>query len=147
MTIEKALITPAQADATLASESDWKDLATPEKTNHIAFASTYVQLNWYCTGIDWSDETTIPDEVKEAVAYYALANSRGTLFEDTNPQTERSGDVQEKTSQLGGLKSTVKYFESSESEEGYPLQYPDALMDFYCNKVSGGAGSVKAVRF
>lgn len=144
MTINKAIITPAESDVILANEADWKDLADGEKTRHIGFASTYVQLSWACSLIDWADDTTIPEVVDEAVAYFALASSRGTLYQSTEEPAATS-KVQEKTSQLGGLKSTVKY-STDDSSGAYPLQYPDALMDSVCTR-SVGAGSVKAVRF
>lgn len=145
MTINKALITIAEADTTLALDQAWLDLDDDVKTQNIGLASTYVQLSWSCTGIDWDDTDNLPDEIKEATAYYAQISSQGMLYQDS-ASGPSEGMLIEETNKLGSLESTKKW--SQDKVDGVdfdPTQYPDALMGYYCTGVSGG-GSVKAVR-
>lgn len=145
MSLNKVIITPTEADVTLALESDWLLLTDPVKTDHIAKASVYVQTNWSCSEITWSDATTIGADIKEAVAYYALADFRGNLYPESSDLDDTQGFLTEETKVMGPMKKTLKYDTSKGTDEIYHLQYPDALMAPYCNRISG-AGSVKAVR-
>ena len=127
MSLNKAIITPAEADAILTQEAAWLALTDTVKEYHIAFASVYMQLNWLCTDVDWDDDTTITAEQEEACAYYALASSNGNLYSDTKQSSVAHGLLQEETKKLGSLVKTVKYHAGSDVTVD-PLQYPNMLM-------------------
>lgn len=136
------IITIEEADTYLALEADWLELDDPAKTNNISRASVYVQTKWVCNDIDYDDEDTIPEVVKEACAWYALANSRNLLYPDMQPSDRDGGFLTEKTIGAGALKKTIKF-----SEDGNPAQvlsYPDDLMGTVCSVASSG-GAVMAV--
>ena len=147
MTLETAVITATESQTILAAEADWLLLTDAVQEQHIAFGSVYAQTNWTCltsTGseIDWTDA---PDDIKTAVAYYSLANYRGTLFPDTNVQADASGGtITEITKKLGTMQKTVKYQPGARAEN--PLAFPDTLMGTVCSLAGGGGGSRKAVR-
>lgn len=146
MALNKALITPEEADVFLAMYPDWIALDTPAKTDHIAKASVYLQTHWLCEDVDWSDESTLDEDVKESCAYYALADSVGTLYTSPDSTEETMGLVSEQTSKLGSLQTTVKYCCNNRGEKIYPLGYADALMGTQCEKLDTGAGSRKTIR-
>ena len=144
MALVKDIITAAEADAILTNETDWLAQTDAEKERHIGYASTYMQQKWVCVDIDWSDDTTISDDMKEACAYYALASFNDTLYPSTEASADTQGVVVEQTDKVGSLQSTTKW-DAGGGQTTYPLQYPNALMCFECEKASG-AGSVKLTR-
>lgn len=148
MALEKAVITAAESQTILALESDWIALDDSVQEIHIGYGSVYAQTGWSCidstTGLemDWTDA---PDDVKEAVAYFALANFRGVLYPNVNTQaalTEQN--IIEVTKKLGTMQKTVKYSPPG-ADYPDPLSYPRILMDSLCTKATG-TGSRKAVR-
>jgi|LGVE01.1.fsa_nt_gb hypothetical protein len=146
MALNKAIITVVEADTTLALEAAWLLLTDTVKESHIAKASVYIQTVWECTDIDWSDDSTIPEEVKEACAYFALADSNGNLYADPKDEVTGKGLISEETDKVGSLASTVKYCCDKGVVDNYDLlQYPNALMGVWCN-ASSGTGSVKLQR-
>ena len=146
MALNKAIITVAEADLTLALEADWLALADSIKEAHISKASVYIQTVWTCSEVDWSDDTTITDEVKEACAYYALVDSNGNLYADPTDEVTGKGLILEETDKVGSLASTVKYCcENGVVDKHDLLQYPNALMRVGCS-ASSGAGSRKLIR-
>ena len=148
MALEKAVITAAESQVTLAAEADWMALDEALQATHIGYGSIYVQTKWTCIDedtcleIDWTDA---PDDIKEAVAYFALANLRLVLYPAVNTQTAVSEkNITEITKKLGTMQKTIKY---DAPGVDYPngLMYPETLMDSLCSK-SGVGGAVKAVR-
>lgn len=144
MALNKAVITPAEADVILAQETSWLAEADAVKEHHIGLASVHMQGRWKCLDIDWADDSTISSDIKEACAYFALASYNGNLYQSTASTEDISGVVIEQTDQLGSLKSTTKWAEKG-SKDVNPLQYPNALMGFECSPKSG-LGSVKLTR-
>jgi len=145
MSLNKAIITPAEADAILVTETDWLALTDPVKEGHIAKASVYMQTRFTCSEIDWSDDTTFTDEIKEACAYFALADSNGNLYTDPTDTPSGKGNIIEESDKVGSLASTVKYSDQGAHTSYDLLQYPNALMGVDCTS-SSGAGSKKAIR-
>jgi len=146
MSLNKAIITPAEADVILATETDWLALTDPVKEAHIAKASVYMQTRFTCSEIDWSDDTTFTTEIQEACAYFALASSNGNLYPDPKATPDEKGNVIEETDKVGSLQSTVKYSETMNVTTSYDLlNYPNSLMGVDCFASSGG-GSKKAIR-
>ncbi len=148
MALEKAVITALESQTILAAEADWLLLADAVQLVHIGYGSVYAQTGWTCvdadTGlaINWTDA---PVDVKEAVAYFALANYRGNLYPTVNTQTTiTEKNVIEVTKKLDGLQKTIKY---SSPGVDYPdaLLYPRTLMATVCYS-SAGSGSVKLIR-
>jgi len=145
MTINKAIISPAEADVILVLNADWIALDEAYKTAHIAKASTYIQTKWNCTDIDWEDSETFPDEVKEACAYFALADMNGNLYYDlTASDLTGKGNIIEETDKVASLQSTIKYSDKGVISQSALLQYPNALMNSVCTR--RGVGSVKLTR-
>lgn len=150
MALEKAVITAVESQTILAAEADWLLLTDAVQDIHIGYGSVYAQIGWTCvdedTGlvIDWADA---PTDVKEAVAYFALANFRGQLYPSVNTQTAISEDnIVEITKKLGSMQKTIKY---ASPGAGYPdpLDYPQDLMSTVCSRSSRATGgSVKLVR-
>jgi hypothetical protein len=131
------LITIAEADATLSQRPDWLALTDEEKSEHIARASVYVQTSWRCEDIEWTD---LPQDIKDAVAWYAYADTQDALYADSEAQVKKQKD------ELGSLKSDTEWYQrtmiSSSSEH---LKFPDAIMSAYCfSNVIGGVDLVRA---
>lgn len=144
MSLNKEVITPAEADSYLSDKDDWLDLVDSVKENRIARASVYLQTNWTCENIDWSDSSTIPEIVKESCAYYAYADFRGNLFSELSSDGTPLGRITELTKDLDGLLTTTKYSDKTGSVSPNPLSYPDALMGTECKEVF--SGSVELIR-
>lgn len=135
--MEYALITPAEADATLDQHDDWLALTDSAKEAHIAKASVYVQTQWVCTDVDWTG--TIPDIIKTAVAFYALSDMGGNLYGDPSETIEYHGSLKSKSEKLGPLEEEVSYFRGGgqhPSGVGRSNGYPDALMASLCTASS-----------
>lgn len=146
MTINKAIITSAEADAILDMETDWLVLTDEVKEYNIALASVYMQLNWTCATVDWSDDETFTAEIKEACAYYSLASANGNLYPDAKSASVALGLLKEETSKLGTLVDTIKYYDGKSTVVD-PLTYPNALMSYPCEYSGGGyAGSRQLTR-
>lgn len=142
MSLNRAVITPAESQVILSAEADWMALTDDEQEQHISIGSVYIQTKWTCLEVDWDDDTTISDEIKEACAYYSLADLRGTLYE-SSVSDDSTGKIVEESKAVGSLKSTTKWADNNTTK--HYTQYPDGLMSIECTKV-GGSGSVVAVR-
>lgn len=145
MTLVKDIITPTEADATLALEAAWLLLTDQVKEDHIAKASVYMQTVWTCEDVDYTDDTTFTDDFKEACAYYSLADSNGNLYDSPADTLSGLGDIIETSDKVGSLSTTVKYDDNGQATKADLLSYPNALMGAECVSVSG-SGSKKAVR-
>ncbi len=142
MALNRAIITPAESQVILAAESDWIALTDSVQEQHIEKGSVYVQTQWTCVDVDWDDDTTISQEIKDAVAYYSLADFRGTLYDSTAPSETDLGKISEESSAVGSLKKTIKYC-CDEAPSTNPLQYPDSLMRIECTSYT--SASLKTV--
>lgn len=150
MALEKAVITPVESQTILSSEADWLALDDTVQEIHIGYGSVYAQIGWTCvdpdTGlaIDWTDA---PVDIKEAVAWFSLANFKGQLYPAVDTQTALSDkNIVEITKKLDGLQKTIKYSNPG-ADYPDPLGYPKVLMATLCKKSSAfGAGSRKLVR-
>jgi hypothetical protein len=145
MSLNKAVITPAESDVFLAHKADWLILDDTVKLIHLARSSVYLQTNWTCAEIDWDDELTISDVVKESCAYYAYADFVGNLFSSLSADGTAIGRLTQKTENLGDLESTYKYSDTSSSTSSDPLDYPDTLMATECTSVSSGSQTLTRV--
>lgn len=147
--MRKDIITPAEADVFLAAYADWLAL-TPDsvKEAHIAKASVYVQTSWTCVDIDWSDDLTIPEDVKEAVAYYAYADMHSVLYGDVTTSRD-VGDLQMKSVRAGDVTVAKAYFKGigsvSKMGTNSPLGYPNSLMGTYCTANCASASALTRV--
>lgn len=145
-----AIITPSEADTFLAQYSIWDDLPTLDKTFYIYRASVYVQTHWVCVDeVVWetSDDETIniPDEIKEAVAYFAYADSQSNLFGDVTTEDEKRGTLKALELEASDLRKRVEYYSGSSYPGAlFALGYPSSLMSVYCKK--GGVNSTELVR-
>lgn len=137
-----AIISIAEADAYLSAYTLWTALTDPEKTHHLTQACVYVQTQWVCEDVVYEDDpdttevevVSIPDEVKEAVAYYAYANSQGTLYGDPAVLDVKRGNLRSERKTLDKMTKEVSYFRGGSL---YPfgttsaLGYPDSLMSVH----------------
>jgi len=124
------LITKTESNTYLTEFFGWSSLPDATKDLHIKKASLFVQTNWICSEVDWSDSTTIPDDVKEATAYYAYASYSSNLFGSVT--SEDGGTIKKKSNKVGSLADSVEYRGSSPGGAKNSTGYPDSLM-----KVSG----------
>lgn len=132
MSLNKVVITPAESDVFLADKTDWLALDDSVKESHIAKSSVYLQTEWTCENIDWSDDLTIPEIVKESCAYYAYADFVGNLFADLTADGTPIGRLTQQTENVGSLETTYKYSDKTSSTAPDPLSYPDTLMATEC---------------
>lgn len=136
--MNKTVITPAEADVLLAQFADWVALSDALKLSHIAKASIYAQTQWTCVDVDWTDSDLVPDDIKEAVAYYAAADMHGNLFGDISSLDSDKGKIKKERSKVGSMEEEFEY---SGSVPLYAtrrsLGYPDVLMESLCTKKSG----------
>lgn len=136
--MNRAVITPAEADVILAQFADWIALSNSVKTGHISKASVYAQTQWTCVDVDWTDSLLIPADIKEAVAYYAIADMHANLFGDVSAADTDRGKITKERSKVGSLEEEFEY---SGSVPLYAtrrsLGYPDVLMGTLCTKISG----------
>ena len=130
------LITIAESDTYNALSADWIALTDPVKTAHIFNASVYMQGQWTCAGVDWSDATTLDDDIKRACAYYADADRIGVL-NTAVADVDKKGRVIEETGKLGTMLKTVKWAESGAAATGNPLESINAIMSLYCTARAG----------
>lgn len=136
--MNKAVITPTEADVFLAQFSDWLALTNSQKLVHLAKASVYVQTQWTCVDVDWTDSLLIPADIKEATAYYAIADMGGNLFGDPSSTTMDRGKIKRERSKVGSLEEEFEYSGSTPSiSTKRLLGYPDVLMETLCTKKSG----------
>ena len=143
--MNKAVITPDEADIFLAGYDTWLALAAEVKRRHIARASVYAQTQWTCTSVVWvddpdtaEDEIDIPAVVKEAVAFYAYADSQNNLFGNVVTADEPRGNLRSLKSSIGDLSDEVTYFKggvTTPSGTMKSLGYPDSLMESLCTRV------------
>jgi len=147
MALNKAVITPAEADVFLALYPLWLALTDPVKEGHIAKASVHMQTKWSCLGVGWDvDPLVLSDDLAEACAYYSLASFKGNLYPDPGVTSSGVGLVVEESDAIGTLKTSKKYSDTKSVQTASAmLIYPDALMATACTRLSGG-GSVKAIR-
>ena len=124
------LITIAESDIYNALSPDWLVLTDPVKDAHIYNASVYMQQKWTCADVDWSDPTTLDDDLKRACAYYADADRIGVLSSPV-AVTAKTGNVTEETRQLGSMLKTTKWADSG-TTSGNPLESIDNIMSLYC---------------
>lgn len=142
MSINRAIITAAESQVILSNEAEWLALTDTVQEYHISRASVYIQTRWTCDEIDYDDDTTITDEVKEACAYYALADLNGTLL-DSSVSDDTVGKVIEESKKVGSLTKTIKWADNNEQK--HYLSYPDMLMEIGCSSANSGC-CVAAVR-
>jgi len=135
MALNKVIVTPAEADVYLANKADWIELSDSVKSVYIARASVYIQTSWTCEDVDWSDNTTISDIIKESCSYYAYADFKGNLFPDLDIDSTPLGRVTQHTQKLEGLEETYKYSDTTGSITSNPLSYPDTLINTECSRV------------
>ena len=139
------IITALESDVFLALYSTWLDLSDAVKDAHIYNASLYIQTQYDCLkvdgeDIDWTDTSTIPDEIKNACALYAMADFAENLFGDV-----ATADTRKTTSELvkaGAVTVEEEFASSGTNESGLSSSFvkPDLLMSFYCTKSSGSIG-------
>lgn len=150
------VITTGESDTFLAQYVDWLVLTAPDKAAHIAKASVYAQTQWTCVDdVVWEDDpdtvdveiVDIPDEIKEAVAYYAYADYHGNLYGDPSSTEEKHGGLRSNMEKVGDLATEVQYFQGgTQTETGNRsvTGYANALMGVYCELC--GLGSTSLVR-
>ena len=138
-----AVITVAESNTTLAQFSNWLVLPDSSKTFHITRASVYAQTYYTCTDIVWEDDpdtvevevVDIPNEVKEAVAYFAYADFNGNLYGDPATANEYKGKLRSKKEQLGDMLEETSWYRggvSTPNGVAKSLGYPHTLMSLYC---------------
>jgi hypothetical protein len=136
--MNRAVITPAEADVILAQFADWIALSDALKLSHITKASVYAQTQRTCVDVDWTDSLLVPADIKEAVAYYAAADMHGNLFGDVSTLDSDKGKIKKERSKVGSLEEEFEY---SGSVPLYStrrsLGYPDVLIETLCTKKSG----------
>ena len=145
-----AVINVSESNTTLAQFSDWLALPDSSKKFHITRASVYAQTYYSCTDIVWEDDpdtveveaVNIPDEVKEAVAYFAYADFKGNLYGDPATADEYYGKLRSKKEQLGDLLEETSWYRggaTSPNGVAKSLGYPHTLMSIYCTLASSTA--------
>ena len=140
------IITPLEADAFLAAYADWLALTDAVKESHIYNSSLYIQTQYDCLSVngvvvDWTDTATVPEEVKNACALYALADSVGNLFGDVG-----TADTRKTTREMvkaGSVTVDEEFSLNGTTQSGVAASFakPDMLMSIYCAKSSGSIGS------
>lgn len=144
------VITVAEADVFLGQQAAWLGLDNAAKKAFIARGCVYAQTQWTCVDeVVWEGaEMDIPDELKEAVAYYAYADSGGNLYGDPASPEARHGGLRSVSSKLGELADETQYFQGG-AQTGVgnmsATGYADALMKVYC-ELAATSGSVPLVR-
>lgn len=134
------LITPAESTLLLSVYADWADLTDDEKKLYIKHSSYYVQSTWNCVDIDWYDDSTIPEEVKEAIAYYAYADFKGKLFGLVTTEKDTEGKIKSIFEKVGEIAEKTEYYSTLKSKGTLaPFGYPDMIMSAYCYRVTGGS--------
>ena len=128
-----SIITSAEADVFLALSPDWMALPSGDKDLKILNASLYIHSKWSCTGIDWSDLTTIDEDIKRACAYYAEADRVGVLF-DAIVKEDKHGKKTMYKQKLEGMEEVTQWSMFGQIVNGYPLQMMDSLMTLHCKK-------------
>jgi len=135
--MNKAIITPTEADVILVQFADWIALSNALKTSHIAKASVYVQTQWTCVDVDWAISADIADDIKEAVAYYAMADMANTLFGDVTSADDR-GKIKRERSKVGSLEEEFEYSGATPTySTRRSFGYPDVLMESLCTRKLG----------
>jgi hypothetical protein len=134
------IITIAESNQFLALHEDWLDLSDEEKTFHISRACSYVQVKWVCANVNWSDSLTVPSNVKMAIAHYAYADFKGSLYGEPGSD-EVSGRIKSYSNRVG-LLSDSKVYSGSMPGNLKSLGYPDLLMSASC--VSASTGMVRS---
>ncbi len=139
------IITIAEADAFLAAYPDWLTLTDDQKTAHIYNGSLYIQTTWTCVdvdgdAIDWTDTANIPEEIKNACALYAYADSLGNLYGSV-----ATADTRKTTKEMvkaGSVTIDEEFAAGGSSAVGVKGSFglPDTLMGLYC-KGSGTCGA------
>jgi len=125
-----AIITPTEADTTLAIYSNWVSLENDTKLAYIRKASVYIQTKWTCAEVDY--EGTIPDEIKEACAYYAYANFSNNLFNDVNAKDVAKGTLKSERKVADVVEKEQSWYPGTANSKPSPLSYPNTLMAIHC---------------
>lgn len=122
-----SIVSILEADSFLVSKSDWAELSDSVKSENIKKAEVYILTNWESDSVDFSDEETINDGVKEACSLYAYASLHGNLFGDESSSFSRS--VKREVRKTGPIYKEFEYFSGRDNggSMGY-LSYPDSLM-------------------
>lgn len=141
-------ITVEESNTYLSMYTTWLNLNEQAKKAFIARGSVYAQTQWTCVDdVVWEGTPAIPDEIKEAVAYYAYADYNGKLYGDPANPEERRGGLRATVAKVGDLMDEVQYFQGG-SQTGVgnmsSTGYADSLMRVHCEKSS--AGSISLVR-
>lgn len=131
--MNKAVITPAEADSFLSIYTSWSNLSQEQKLNAIAKASVYAQTTWICANVDWDAVTDA--NIKEAVAYYAYAASAGALYGDVTVRDEPHGKLRSDEYKVGVLTTKKAWYRGGATQpqgKDKSLAYPDTLMKTVC---------------
>ena len=149
------LITNARADELLNPQIYplWVAQSPVLKTHHISLASTYVRVNWVCSGEDF-DTPLLSEEAEQAVAYYAEASRSSNLYDSVSSKSAiaavGTGAVKRETLKVGSLEKTLEYDHGvtvAEISTGNPLKMAEDLFNSIgCTMGTGSAGSVSLVR-
>ncbi len=134
------IITAAEADVFLAAYPDWLALDSAVKDAHLYNASLYIQTQYTCLDVDWTDPLTIPEEVKNACALYALADSVGNLY--GNVETPDTRRTTRELVKAGSVTVEEEFAAGGSNETGTTASFskPDTLMSLHCTKNSSCAG-------
>ena len=138
-----SVINTSEADSYLVLYEDWLDLDDEKKVEYIRRASIYIQTQWTCADVVWEDDpdtvevesVDIPDEVKEAAAYYAYADFKSVLYGSPTDDEVFVGNLRSQKDKVGSLSAETTYFRGgSKSPSGTHkrLGYPDSLMNLHC---------------
>jgi hypothetical protein len=148
------VISAADSDTFLAQFTSWTALDDEVKEFYIARACVYAQTKYTCADVVWEDDpdtddvevVSIPDEVKEAIAYFAYADSQSNLFGNPAVVDETKGKLRSHKEQLGDLleeKSWYRGGETSPSGVARSLGYPHTLMSVHCTLNSSSVTLVR----
>lgn len=133
--MNREIISTQESDAILSVYPDWTSLESPEKLRYISMASVYVQTQWTCVDVDWSVSDDIPVDIKEAVAFYAMAAMAGTLFGDVTSNDGNKGKIKKERNKSGREEEEYEYFGSSPMyNTTKTFGYPDSLMETLCER-------------
>ena len=143
--MRKDIITVAEADVLLSLYQEWLSLTPLQREKHISKASVYVQTQWTCVDIDWDDDLTIGDDIREAIAYYAYADAAGVLYGDVTASRD-VGDLQMKSIKTGEVTVAKAYFKGigsiNKTGTQSPLGYPNSLMGAHCSANCASASTL-----
>ncbi len=128
------LITISEADQFNGLSSGWMGASSEYKTRYILNASTYMQAKWDCADVDWSDTSTLDDDLKRACAYYADADRLGVLFPAVE-ETEPHRAIIKERKKLEGMEKETMWADIGALTSKKPLESINAIMRLHCTRV------------